>query len=224
MSEESCPADYLARLDANDVSLSSFQVFLGLGEDLVGKHGVTDSEIFYETGYDADAAYRAMLAADIENCGFGLTLYDNLYEGYSPKGKNTVNIISLQGFDHWKRYEDAYERGEKTEYNKEKARMADVLIGRVEDRFLPGLSDAIEVKEIGTPLTNLRYTRNTRGAIYGFDQTLNNSGPTRLGHKTPVRNLYLAGAWTRPGHGYSAVLWSGLSCFGEIMNEWTDSG
>jgi all-trans-retinol 13,14-reductase len=223
MNEEAYLADYLGKLDAYDVSLSSFQVFLGLKEDLVRKHGVTDSEIFYETSYDGDAAYNVMLAADIENCGFGLTLYDNLYEGYSPKGKNTVNIIALQGFDHWKPYEDAYKKGDKTEYNKEKTRMADILIRRVEGTFLPGLSDAIEVKEIGTPLTNLRYTRNTRGAIYGFDQTLNNSGPTRLGHKTPIQNLYLAGAWTRPGHGYSAVLWSGLSCFGEIMNEWTDS-
>jgi prolycopene isomerase len=224
MSEEAYLADYLAKLDTYEVSLSSFQVFLGLKEDLVRKNGVTDSEIFCETGYDPDAAYRSLLAADVENGGFGLTLYDNLYDGYSPKGKNTVNIISLQGFDHWKPYEDAYKKGNKTEYDKEKTRMADILIRRVEEKFLPGLSDAIEVKEVGTPLTNLRYTSNTRGAIYGFDQRLNNSGPTRLGHKTPIRNLYLSGAWTRPGHGYSAVLWSGLSCFGEIMNEWTDAG
>jgi all-trans-retinol 13,14-reductase len=41
-----------------------------------------------------------------------------------------------------------------------------------------------------------------------------------LGHETPIGNLYLAGAWTQPGHGYSAVLWSGLECFGEIMQKW----
>jgi all-trans-retinol 13,14-reductase len=76
------------------------------------------------------------------------------------------------------------------------------------------------LKEIGTPLTNLRYTSNYRGAIYGWDQTLDNSMPRRLAHKTPVKNLYLAGAWTQPGHGYSAVIPSGLECFGEIMKEW----
>jgi prolycopene isomerase len=47
-----------------------------------------------------------------------------------------------------------------------------------------------------------------------------NSGSTRVGHATPVKNLYLAGAWSRPGHGYSAVIPSGLECFGEIVSTW----
>ncbi|MFH1336289.1 MAG: hypothetical protein ABII96_07200, partial [Candidatus Zixiibacteriota bacterium] len=59
-----------------------------------------------------------------------------------------------------------------------------------------------------------------QGAIYGFDQTLENSGMNRLPHSTPIANLYLAGAWTRPGHGYGAVIPSGLECFGEIMRKW----
>jgi len=98
--------------------------------------------------------------------------------------------------------------------------MADILIKQVEKTLLPGLSKTIEVKEIGTPLTNVRYTGNYRGAIYGWDQTLDNSGINRLPHNTPIKNLYLAGAWTRPGHGYSGVIWSGLECFGEIMSSW----
>ena len=98
--------------------------------------------------------------------------------------------------------------------------MADVLIRRVEERLIPGLSGAIEVIEIGTPLTNLRFTGNTRGAIYGWNQTLSNSGHTRVPHRTPVKNLFLAGAWSKPGHGYSGVIQSGLSCFGEIMQDW----
>ena len=98
--------------------------------------------------------------------------------------------------------------------------MADILIKRLENTLLPGLSQAIEVMEIGTPLTNVRYTSNYRGAIYGWDQTVNNSGQSRLPHTTPIKNLYLSGAWTKPGHGYSAVLRSGLSCFAEIMQSW----
>jgi prolycopene isomerase len=69
-------------------------------------------------------------------------------------------------------------------------------------------------------LTNVRYTGNYRGAIYGWDQTLDNSGPQRLPIATPIKNLYLAGAWTQPGHGYGGVIWSGLQCFGEIMKSW----
>ena len=98
--------------------------------------------------------------------------------------------------------------------------MADVLIQRAEQVLLPGLSQAIAVKEIGTPLTNVCYTGHQRGAIYGWDQTVNNSGSTRVGHATPIKNLYLAGAWSRPGHGYAAVIPSGLECFAEIMSAW----
>jgi len=212
--------DYLERMDTFSVSLSSFQVFLGLKKDLVGQLGIKDTEVFYETGYDIEAGYQAQLKAEMENTGFGLTLYDNLYKGYSPEGKNTLNIIILQGYDFWKKFEADYFQGRKKAYRKEKERMADILIDKAEETLLPGLRKTIEVIEIGTPLTNVRYTKNYRGAIYGWDQTLDNSVPRRLPHKTPINNLYLSGAWTNPGGGYGAVIPSGLECFAEIMKEW----
>jgi prolycopene isomerase len=202
------------------VSLSCFQVFLGLKEDVVKKSGITDSEIFVESSYDPDEAYANMLKGDVSQCGMGLSLYDNIDPHYSPKGKNTVNILALQGYEPWERFEKDYFAGRKEEYIKEKKRMADVLIQRVEEKLLPGLAKAIEVKEVGTPLTNIRYTGHHRGAIYGWDQTVNNSGNARVGHSTPIKNLFLTGAWSRPGHGYGAVIPSGLECFGEIVRGW----
>jgi prolycopene isomerase len=195
-------------------------VFLGLNRDLVGKLELPDSEIFLYPGYDHEAGFEAARTADIERSGMCITLYDNLFNSYSPRHKNTINLITLQGFDHWERFENDYWAGRKAEYNAEKERMARVLLARAEEALLPGLSDAIEVMEIGTPLTNLRYTGNDRGAIYGWNQTLDNSGGRRVGHATPVRNLYLAGAWTRPGHGYGAVIQSGIECFAEIVRPW----
>jgi all-trans-retinol 13,14-reductase len=151
---------------------------------------------------------------------FGLTLYDNLYKGYSPEGKNIINITILQGYDFWKQFEADYFKGKKDAYNKEKDRMTEVLIDQAEAKLLPGLRDAIEIKEAATPLTNMRYTANYRGGIYGWDQTVGNSGNMRMPHQTPIGNLYLASAWTRPGGGYGGVLWSGLECFGQIMQKW----
>ena len=220
MDEKEYLKDYLAKFEKYSVSLSCFQVFLGLKKDLVKEVEIEDSEIFYSPGYDDDAAYKSFLSADVENSGYGMMLYDNVYKGYSPESKNTVNILSLQGYSHWEKYEADYRKGNKKEYRAEKERMADILIKKVEETILPGLSEAIEVKEIGTPLTNWRYTRNYRGAIYGWDQTMNNTGPNRVPHTTPIKNLYLAGAWTQPGHGYGAVIPSGLECFGEIMKKW----
>lgn len=220
MNEAECLKEYQAKWNQYSVSVSSFQVFLGLKEDLIGKLNIKDSEIFYENSYDMDASYESIKNADLENGGFAITLYDNVCPNYSPEGKNTINIMTLQGYDHWEKYEKDYFAGNKDAYKAEKKRMADILIKHAEEKLLPGLTEVIEVIEIGTPLTNIRYTDNFRGAVYGWDQTMNNSGPNRLGHSTPVKNLYLAGAWTKPGHGYGGVLWSGLECFGEIMGEW----
>jgi len=220
MDEPGLTQEILGRMDELGISLSSFQVFLGLNRDLIGDLGIKDTEIFYYPDYDHGVNYSAMAAADLERGGYALTLYDNVYDGYSPAGKNTLNLLTLQGYDFWERYAADYFRNERTAYKKQKEEMADRLIDDAEKRFLPGLRAAIEVREVGTPLTNIRYTSNTRGAIYGWDQTLDNSGQNRFPHATPVANLYLAGAWTRPGHGYGAVIPSGLLCFAEIMKTW----
>ncbi len=210
----------LARMEKLSVSLGAFQVFLGLKKDLIGELGVEDTEIFTNTGYDIEADYGAAVRGDLASAGFGTMLYDNLYKGYSPAGKNTLSLLALQGFDHWEKYAADYFAGKKDAYRAEKDRMADILIDKAEKALLPGLRKAIEIKEAATPLTNIRYTANPRGAIYGWDQTLDNSGPSRFPQRTPVKSLYLSGAWTAPGHGYGAVIPSGLMCFAEIMKSW----
>jgi all-trans-retinol 13,14-reductase len=221
MDEREFLKDTLARMDKLSVSFSTLLVWMGLKTDLVHKVGIKDSEIFYYPDYDIEADYKAAIDGGLSaDPGFGLTLYDNVCPGCSPKGKNTINIIATQGYDYWKKYETDYFYGNKDAYTKEKLRLADILIDKVEKRFLPGLRQAIEVKEVATPLTNLRFTSNPRGAIYGWDQTVDNSGQRRFPQKTPIKNLYLSGAWTFPGHGYGACIPSGLACFGQVMADW----
>jgi prolycopene isomerase len=215
-------SDYRDKMKDYSVSLSSYQIWLGLKSDLIKKTGITDSEIFYESDYDPDGTFQALMEGAVDRPGFGLTLYDNVLDDYSPPGKNTLNIIALHGYDYWKTYEADYLAGNKDAYRKEKERIASHLIDQVEQTLMPGLRDAIEVQVAATPLTNLRYTSNYRGAIYGWDQTLNNAMPYRMPHVTPVKNLFLSSAWTQPGGGYGGVLYAGLQCFGEIMKAWNE--
>ena len=221
LDEQEFLKDQLARMEQLSVSYSSFLVWLGLKTDLVRQVGLEESEIFYTSGYDVEAEYQAILAGGLsDDTGFGLLVYDNLSPDLSPPGKNTLNIVVPQGFDYWKKFEADYFQGKKDAYTQEKVRLADRLIDRVEATLLPGLRNAIEVVEVATPLTNLRYTGNPRGAIYGWDQTVDNSGSRRFPQTTPIKNLYLAGAWTFPGHGYGACIPSGLSCFARVMRDW----
>jgi phytoene dehydrogenase-like protein len=76
----------------------------------------------------------------------------------------------------------------------------------------------IVMREASTPLTNIRYTSNSFGAIYGYSQTFDNSGLVRLPNRTPIEGLYLSSAWAYPGAGYSSVLLAGkeaLRCMWE---------
>ncbi len=130
--------EYNDRLSRLSPSLSSFIVFLGLKKDLVRQTGLKDTEVFLENSYDPDASYEACKRADAENCGLCATLYDNVFAGYSPKGKNTLTIMTLQGFEHWEKFEDDYRNGRKSAYRAEKQRIANLFIQRVEKALLPG--------------------------------------------------------------------------------------
>ena len=84
------------------------------------KLGIPDSEIFMESGYDPEAEYAGALKGDVENGGIGVSLYDNVFPRYSPAGKNTLSILTLQGYGPWERFEKDYFAGRKEEYRKEK--------------------------------------------------------------------------------------------------------
>jgi len=78
MDEKEFLKKYLARMDTFTTSLSSFQIWLGLKQDLIREVGIKDTEVFFYPGYDVEADYKNQMEARVESGGFGLTLYDNL--------------------------------------------------------------------------------------------------------------------------------------------------
>jgi all-trans-retinol 13,14-reductase len=210
--------DYIRKLNRYRPSISSFIVWLGLNRDIRGHVKAFSTHV--SSGLDPDAEYAAKLQGGIEIGSFGVAVYDNIYEGYSSPGTSTVQLMFLCGYEPWRRFEANYKSGRKEEYNKEKARWRDILIRRAEKEVIPGLSEMIEVKEAATPLTNWRYTGNTDGAIYGFEQSMDNAYMNRIQNRTPVKGLYLASAWGNPGGGYVGVFRGGENAFREMMEDW----
>jgi prolycopene isomerase len=215
---DSMPADYIKKLDGYSLSISSFIVWLGLNKDIRGM--IKTYRAGLGTGRGIEADYESCMKGDIEQVPYSITVYDNLFEGYSKPGKSTLTLLCLCGYEPWRKFEADYRSGRKKTYYKEKERRTRALIARAEKDFIPGLSSMIEVKESATPLTNWNYTRNPEGAIYGFNQTLDNSFMNRLDCKTPVKGLYLASAWANPGGGYGAVLSSGEKAFTKMVKDW----
>ena len=212
------PSDYLQKLSTYKPSISSFIVWLGLNEELRGKiHG---SGIHVASGMGTNADYESCMRGAVNRGSFSVSIYDNIFPGYSAPGTSTLMLLFLCGYEPWRKFEKAYQSGEKDAYNREKKRWTDILIKRSEEAVIPNLSSMIEVRESATPLTNWRYTRNSEGAIYGFQQSMNNSFMNRIENRTPVKGLYLAGAWGNPGGGFGGVLRSGQSAFTNILEDW----
>ena len=209
--------EYLQKLKQFRPSLSSFVVWLGLSQEIKSK--VKEYEIFINRGYDPEKAYQASLACDPEKADMLVTIYDNALEGYSVLGTSSVTIMMLSGYEPWKRFEKDYFAGRKKAYRKQKDHITQSLIRQVDASVLPGIREMIEVTEAATPLTNMRYTANPEGAIYGYEQTLENAFINRLKQKTPIKGLYLASAWTNPGGGFNPCLNSGANAFKHLLKD-----
>jgi prolycopene isomerase len=152
-----------------------------------------------------------MVDGDFARTGMVLAHYTALDPGCAPAGHSVLAMLSLAPWHHenvWGTGGDLSGYQQNREYLRVKNEAADQLIARAE-RLIPGLTDSIVVKEIGTPLTNYRYGLNPAGSIYGREQTVANM-MDRRNPKTPVPNLFLTGAWVSGG-GMSSAVSSGRS-------------
>ena len=205
------PTEYTRQVQKRNTSLSSFVIWLGLNKRL---DHIKDYEIDLVQSKNPTNDLLSP-KKDLADAGISVTIYDNLFKDYSVPGKSTLSIMCLAHFEPWKKFEKDYFNNQKHAYNKEKDRIAQRFIQRVEQRLIPGLSDHIEVMEIGTPLTNMFYTQNPGGAIYGFDRDM-----PHLKAKTPIKGLYLASAWSHGG-GYTPVMMAGRETATLVLKDFT---
>ena len=211
---EEIPKNYLNELSSCQPSISSFIVWLGLNREL---KDIKDYEIFVDADGGPEATFRAALSGDLGRAGLGVTIYDNLYKGYSMPGTSTISVMTLCGYEPWEKFETDYFAGRKKAYVREKDRLAQILIKKAEDRVIPNLTSMIEVMDAATPLTNVHYTGNYHGAIYGYNRQ--GARMNLLDVRTPIKGLYLAGAWSHGG-GYTPAMMAGRDAVQAFMEDW----
>lgn len=215
------PGQYLDKLETYAPSDSSFTVWLGLDQDVCQEH--EEAEVFLLETTDTDLDYAACLDSDAEHAGLVVNFYNNMASDFAPEGKSGMSITFLCGYRHWLQYEADYFAKRKDAYRAEKKRIASIMIDRVEKNLVPGLRKMIEVQEIGTPLTNRRYTGNPGGAIYGYAMSPDNAFLTRIDNRTPIPNLYLASAWGTPGGGFTGCFRGAQQTWRCIIEDWESS-
>ena len=200
--------DYRRRVTSSTPSLSIFTVYLGLSRT-VSELGIVDHETFVNGTVDMDQQYAAAFRLAPPDF-FLVTGYNLTDPGFSPPGTAVLAISCLVDGDTWA----AVPPGE---YAELKQRWTTSLVEQASRRF-PGLRDCVQVAVAATPITMMRYTGNTAGAIYGFAATPAQNPAFRLERKTPIEGLWLAGAWTQPGGGYEPCIGSGYDTATAVLD------
>jgi phytoene dehydrogenase-like protein len=111
----------------------------------------------------------------------------------APDGKSAVEVW----FDTEPTYWEELVRDRK-KYKAEKQRIAEYTIRQLEKRW-PGFSSQVEVIDVPTPATYMRYTGNWKGSPDGWyltPENINNMEPRRT--LPALEGLYMVGQWTAP--------------------------
>ncbi len=206
---ENLPQQYADQVESAAPSISNFVLYLGLDRNLKSE-GWKHHELFVSEGYDIDSDYQAALNGNFNSTALALTNYDQADASCAPETGSVLSIFSLADWktdNVWGTGGNLEKYSKNPQYNELKEAAAEMILDRAE-KIIPGLRASIKYKEIATPITNWRYSRNVGGAIYGTEQTVENMYSGRLQSKTPIENLFLTGAWTFGG-GMSAALMSG---------------
>jgi prolycopene isomerase len=207
---ENLPKSYLAKLDGLKIGPSIFQVYLGVDHDYRPVFGQAHCISITET-YDTREAYRYGREGVPEKVGFALVNYSVVDPGAAPAGKNVIGITTYLPYD-WKN--GWHEKEDYQKYAALKKEVAGILIQRAE-KVLPELGAHVEVMEVGSPRTMEHFTLNPKGAVYGWDNTMEQR-KKRLASETPIENMFLAGAWTNAA-GQNGVMRSGVSAASKIL-------
>lgn len=210
LAPEAVPPALRQKVAKTEPSLGSLIVYLGMRRDLRA-HGLGRFDVWQYPTWDIDALYEplftgAPLAPEPAVFLSPSSLKDDTGT-QAPAGASTLMVMTMMSYARFERWRDRPVGARGPEYEAEKQRLADWLLGAVERRW-PGLVGDVAVREVSTPLTNESDTLAVRGAAYGPALTPEQSFWRRFGPRTPMRNLFLAGAGVF-GDGIAPCLGSG---------------
>ena len=203
--EGSYLSDKIRNAYANYKPFPSYvQVSLGVGTDLKGEPGFlglhSDRDIEIDPGTREDfLSFRVF----------------NFDPTFAPPGKTAVVcFIPTYNYEFWVSLRERDEAA----YAREKERVARDVVGVFETRF-PAAKGRIEVVDVATPATVVRYTGNWKGSMEGWLPTPA-TGFRPLPPVLPgLKGFYMAGQWLSPGGGLPSGLMTGRSVSQRICRD-----
>ena len=213
---ENTPDWYLRRLGAWSGGASTVNLYLGV-DCPYQELGLAHHETFYSDGYDVDGNWKKMKAGvSLEPSDIAVTAYNAVDPDFSPPGTSNLVCTFIAFSEPWMKLAPS-------QYADAKHRVAARALDLAEN-VARGLRDHIEVIEVATPLTNIRYSRNVGGSIIGFEETFAGTGLVRMPAAGPLQGLYFSGAWVNIGGGYEPSLYSGFLTSRKVLEDMEAGG
>jgi phytoene dehydrogenase-like protein len=183
---------------------SYVQISVGFNADLSGEPGFISIPLDYSI--EVDPSTRA------DFLSFRIFNYDPTF---APPGKTAV-VCFIPTYNH--QYWYLMREADKSNYDREKERIANCVIEVFEDKF-PAAKGKVEVVDVATPATVIRYTGNWKGSMEGWLMTPATGIkplPLTLPH---LKNFYMVGQWVSPGGGLPSGLLTGRNAAKSICRE-----
>jgi phytoene dehydrogenase-like protein len=170
---------------------SYVQVSLGVAADLKGEPG------FYYAALDREI----VIDPQTKTHSFSVRIF-NFDPTFAPPGKTAVVVFfGTENDGYWRTLRD----DDRPRYDAEKARIAGEVIAAFEHRF-PAARGKVEVVDVATPATVVRYTGNWRGSMEGWLMTPATGIRTLPAVLPGLKHFYMAGQWISPGGGLPSGL------------------
>ncbi len=183
------------RLDNRPITISAFMVHLGINRDISRDAKYHCSIWSYQKRRHIDEYYEGVLAGEIDMAmdGFLFCHVPSFCESnLAPKGCHVIQLILAAPYK------------DRASWDEYKESLADCTIKRLE-QFIPGVHRWIEVRQVATPHTLVKYTSNFRGSMYGWASTVDQVGASDFSGKTGVHGLFLVGHWSGLPSGYGGI-------------------
>jgi len=180
-------------------------MFIGVDIDL-------SDEIHSTTHFFTDAEIQALTG--VSDSSFSVQIKSNMFKDIAPEGKSLVFITCLCDHRAWEKL-DAIDnnkepakkhvaRKRSKAYQDAKKVVTEIFTNRFTQLYPQG-ADKIEMTDVSTPLTVVRYTGSMGGALLGwipfaaavepFEEDVKKSGPILPN----LKNFYMAGQWIQGG-------------------------
>jgi phytoene dehydrogenase-like protein len=186
----------LDRLRSMEPSLSMFILYCGIKPEMPLSLG-EGINYWWLPHYDLDAIYQSAHKKSFDHV---------VMVRVTPQSRN---ILAFQNVE----FQDAsYWRNNKGEW-------IEKCIENVEKIAVPGLSQNASFSDGATPATLYRYTRNYKGAAYGWASLISQFAESEFKRPSFIQNLFLVGHWTTLGVGIAGVIYSGYSVANLVLKK-----